>query len=92
MNGRRCRRESTHATRLLSSTPLKDYTRSGLLSSDEQWLDVLLRCWTSLAPEVRTQFQLYMRLSPRDHKNRHRLERKLKVALSRSETFRHDAA
>jgi hypothetical protein len=59
---------------------------------DEQWLEVLLKRWTSLTPEVRGQFQTYMGLPHRDRKNQRRLEQKLKTAACKSEMFRHDTA
>ncbi len=59
---------------------------------DEEWLEVLLRRWTSLTPEVRGQLQTYMGLPPRDRKNQRRLEKKLKTAACKSETFHHDTA
>lgn len=57
---------------------------------DDEWLETLLRRWTSLTPEVRVQLQTYMGLAPRDRKNQRRLEKKLKTAACKSETFHHD--
>ena len=59
---------------------------------DEEWLEVLLKRWTSLTPEVRVQLQTYIGIPPRDRKNQRRLEKKLKTAACKSETFRHDPA
>ena len=61
-------------------------------SDAEEWLETLLKRWTSLTPEVRGQLQTYMGLPPRDRKNQRRLEKKLKTAACKSETFRHDSA
>jgi hypothetical protein len=61
------------------------------MSRDNDWLETLLRRWTSLTPEVRGQLQVYMNLAPGDRKNQRRLEKKLKIAAGRSETFHHDA-
>jgi hypothetical protein len=60
------------------------------MSRDNDWLDTLLRRWTSLTPEVRGQLQTYMGLTPGDRKNQRRLAKKLKTAACQSETFRHD--
>jgi hypothetical protein len=59
---------------------------------DNEWLETLLRRWTSLTPDVRAQLQVYMSLTPGDRKNQRRLEKKLKTAAGRSETFHHDTA
>jgi hypothetical protein len=61
------------------------------MSRDNDWLETLLRRWTSLTPEVRGQLQVYMNLAPGDCKSQRRLEKKLKTAAGRSETFPHDA-
>ena len=62
------------------------------MSHDDEWLTTLLRRWTALTPEVRGQLQVYMQLAPKDRKNQRRLEKKLKVAACRQETFHHEAA
>ncbi len=59
---------------------------------DDEWIETLLRRWTSLTPGVRSQLQVYMNLAPGDRKNQRRLEKKLKTAACKSETFRHDTA
>jgi hypothetical protein len=59
---------------------------------NEEWLEVLLKCWMSLTPEVRVQPQTYMSLTPRDRKNQRRLEKSLKTAACKSEPFHHDTA
>ena len=61
------------------------------MSHDDEWLTTLLKRWTALTPEVRGQLQVYMQLAPRDRKNQRRLEKKLKVAACRQETFHHEA-
>jgi hypothetical protein len=58
----------------------------------EEWLEVLLKRWTSLTPAVRGQLQIYMGLPPRDRKTQRRLEKKLRLAACKSEAFRHDTA
>ncbi len=57
------------------------------MSHDEEWLTTLLRRWRALTPEVRGQLQDYLHLAPGDRKNRRRLEKTLKVAAGRQETF-----
>ena len=59
---------------------------------DEDWLTVLLQRWTSLTPDVRSQLQTYINLTPGDRKNQRRLEKRLKLAAGKPETFGHDAA
>ena len=59
---------------------------------DEEWLEVLLKRWMSLTPAVRGQLQPSMGLTPGDRKNQRRLEKKLKTAACKPETFCHDTA
>jgi hypothetical protein len=59
---------------------------------DEEWLEVLLKRWMSLPPEVRVQLQTYISLTPRDRKTQRRLEKSLKTAACKSEPFHHDTA
>jgi hypothetical protein len=62
------------------------------MSHDDEWLTMLLRRWTALAPEVRGQLQIYLQLAPGDRKNRRRLEKKLKMAADQPETVHPEAA
>lgn len=62
------------------------------MAHDEEWLTTLLRRWMALTPEVRSQLQDYLHLAPGDRKNRRRLEKTLKVAAGKRETFPHEVA
>lgn len=62
------------------------------MAHDEEWLTTLLRRWTALTPEVRSQLQDYLHLTPGDRKNRRRLEKTLKVTAGKREIFSHEPA
>jgi len=71
---------------------LHPYDRRCMMPHAEEWLEVLLKRWTSLTPAVRGQLQTSMGLPSRDRKNQRRLEKKLKTAAGKSEPSRHDTA